>query len=141
MAASTGALLPLVPSAAKTVTGAGDSFTRGGLGRFLCQLNVTAITGTTPTLDLKIQTSVDGTNWQDVAAFAQVTAATGIRFLRIVAGGAIPNVVEEAQKDGTLAAATVESGPLGKFIRAKWVIGGTTPSFTMQLDAFAEEDS
>jgi hypothetical protein len=140
MAASTGTNLPLHPSAARTVSGTGPALDRGGLGRFLVQLNVTAASGTTPTLDVYLQTSVDGTNWHDVGHFAQVTAA-GIRFLRLVLGGAIPAVVEEAQKDASLAAGTVEHGPAGKQLRVKYVIAGTTPSFTFEVLGGAEEDS
>lgn len=140
MAASVGTDLVLHPSAARTVSGTGDAQTRGGLGRFLIQLDCTAASGTTPTLNVYIQTTVDGTNWQDVGSFTQVTVAAR-RFMRIVAGGLIPGVVEEPQKDASLAAGSVESGPLGKQIRAKYVIAGTTPSFTFAVDAFAEEDS
>jgi hypothetical protein len=40
------------------------------------QLNVTAISGTSPSLTVFIQDSVDGTNWNDVGSFTAVTAVS-----------------------------------------------------------------
>lgn len=74
-------------------------------------LNVTAASGTTPALDVKLQRSYDATNWTDVTsgAFAQATAVSvkelnGIAFI----GG-------------------------GEYLRYVATVGGTTPSFTFSL--------
>lgn len=69
-------------------------------------VNVSAASGTTPTLDLKVQWSHDGTTWADADAsdaFVQITAAK----------------------------VTVKLFPRrGPYFRLFWTIGGTTPSFT-----------
>jgi hypothetical protein len=80
---------------------------KGGL---IVQQLVGVVSGTTPTLDGKIQTSVDGsTGWTDIsgATFTQVTAT------------------DSFQKIGF-----VENQTLG-YIRYVGTIAGTTPSFTM----------
>src|SRR4051812_41676996 len=77
----------------------------GGYGTAKAFLNITAVSGTSPTLDVKFQDSADGTNWVDVAsgAFPQKTA-TGIsslvlnnvgpylRAVQTVGGSATPTV-------------------------------------------------
>jgi hypothetical protein len=79
-------------------------------GGFIVQQLVGVVSGTTPTLDGKIQTSADGsTGWADIsgATFTQVTAT------------------DSFQKIGF-----VENQTLG-YIRYVGTITGTTPSFTM----------
>jgi hypothetical protein len=96
----------LQPTAALTATGNGTGVdnvtatTKGGAG----QIHVTAAAGTTPTLDGKIQHSVDGSSWVDLITFAQLT---GPGFQRVEVTGTINRHL--------------------RFIRT---IGGTTPSFT-----------
>lgn len=82
------------------------STANGGIG----VLHVTAATGTTPTLDVKIQHSVDNSVWVDLITFTQATAATSERL-------------------------TV-AGTVNRHLRAIWTIAGTTPSFTFAA-AFA----
>lgn len=107
----------LVPSAARTTNS--DTGALGGYGPMtqgVVQLNVTAIAGTTPTLDVKVEDSVDGTNWNSVQAFTQVTAA-GRLVLRITA-------------------------PFSDLLRVSWTIGGTAgPSFTFDVWAYFETGS
>lgn len=79
-------------------------------GGFIIQQLVGVVSGTTPTLDGKIQTSADGsTGWTDIsgATFTQVTATDSFQKLGIV-----------------------ENQTLG-YIRYVGTIAGTTPSFTM----------
>lgn len=114
----------LVASAARTATGTGSA--QCGFGRyekFTFQLDVTAASGTTPTLDVTIQHSIDGgTNWFTLVAFTQKTT-TG----------------EELKTEAEVEAATAEA--YGDCFRAIWTIGGTTPSFTFTVKAFAQEGS
>jgi len=76
-------------------------------------VDVTAVTGTTPTLDLSVEWSSDnGTTWfkADTAdTLAQITAAkkTAKRF-----------------------------SALASWFRVVWTIGGTTPSFTFAVDRY-----
>jgi hypothetical protein len=71
-------------------------------------LTVSAASGTTPTLDVQVQTSNDGsTGWTIVGtAFTQATGTTTQR-------------------------KTFSS--LDRFVRVAWTLGGTTPSFTFSL--------
>lgn len=87
-------------------------------------LAITAVSGTTPTLALKIQEKdpISG-NWVDVngAAFASKTAVN-------------TDTLEVYPGVAAVAGRRV-SGVLGKTIRAFVTIGGTTPSFTCSLAA------
>lgn len=70
------------------------------------RLDVTSITGTSPTLTIKFQESADGSTWTDLIQFPQVTAATYIPFAL------------KASK---------------RYIRYVMTIGGTSPSVSMTL--------
>jgi hypothetical protein len=103
--------LILVPPAAgaqaATFTG-GSHNTRNKeyVGMFV---TISAITGTSPTLVVKLQESAEGTNWVDIPSFAtSALAATGT--VRLPAPAT-------AQK-------------CADFVRAICTIGGTTPSVT-----------
>ncbi len=102
-----------VASAART--------TSGNSGAIACekglQLNllveVTAGSGTTPTLDFSVEWSMDGTNFgtaQTAETFTQITAATVRRFQQFPVRA--------------------------PFFRIVWTIGGTTPSFTFQVSRY-----
>jgi len=76
------------------------------------EVKVTAVSGTTPTLQVCIQGKFGTTgDYKDLACTDTITA-TGIWFLTV--------------------------NPLMfKTIRARWVVGGTTPSFTFRVDVVA----
>ena len=75
--------------------------------RLRIQLNVTAASGTTPTLDLLVEDSLDGTNWNTIATFTQKTAA----------GRQVVDV----------------TNPFASIVRFTYTIAGTTPSFTFGI--------
>lgn len=112
----------LLASGARTATGTGSAVC--GFGRyekFAFQLDVTAASGTTPTLDVKVQHSIDGgTNWFDLVSFTQKTAAG-----------------EELKAEAEVEGATAEA--YGDCFRVSYTIGGTTPSFTFSVKAYAQE--
>lgn len=98
-----------VASAARTTTG-----TSGIIGgtppteALRAQLEVTAASGTSPTLDVIIQDSLDGgVTWNTVGTFTQATAATR----------QVINITT----------------PFAPLLRVSWTIGGTTPSFTFAI--------
>lgn len=97
--------------AAETATGVGPSVDFEGALEAVILLNVTEVSGTTPTLDVTIQESVDGVVWMTLFSFAQKTGAG-----------------TEVKKTSAFA----------RFLRASWVITGTTPSFTFSLKANAK---
>ena len=101
------ATLTLIPSAVFTATGNGAAVDSAGADGGVFKLDVTAASGTTPTLDVKIQVlAFDGTTWLDVATFAQKTG------------------VASEFKSVSLT---------GRKVRAIYTIGGTTPSFTFSV--------
>jgi hypothetical protein len=67
--------------AASPISGATKDYGSGDVLPFTYILNVIAQAGTTPTLDVKIQESDDGTTWRDFLAFKQVTTALGQTFV------------------------------------------------------------
>lgn len=83
-----------------------------GIDNLILQLVVSAASGTTPTLNLVVQDSIDGATWNTIATFTQATTTT--------------NEVKRV------------AGPFGNAIRAVSTIAGTTPSFTFTLTAQAE---
>lgn len=106
-------VVPAVQSAARTASGNGTAIVDSDRGDTLNLLvNVTAASGTTPTLDLAVQWSVDGTNW--------APAETPDSFSQITATGA-------KVKSFTVKAPSY---------RVVWTIGGTTPSFTFTVHGY-----
>lgn len=113
-AAQAGVTETPVVSAARTVSGNSGALTGYGSALTLrAQLNVTAASGTTPTLDVIIEDSLDGgVTWNTIGTFAQKTAVSRETI----------NI-------------TIPFSPL---LRVSWVIAGTAPSFTFAIDWYAE---
>lgn len=106
--------ITLAASAARTATGNGTGVDPEVCSGGLAKLDVTAASGTSPTLNAKVQAlAADGTTWVDVATFTQATGVTS-QYL------AVPIT--------------------GRQVRATWTIGGTTPSFTFSLTVEAYRD-
>ena len=101
-------LTTIFSSAARTSTTASSTFTFGDVINLNFYLNVTAVSGTTPSMTVTIQDSPDGTNWYTLVAFTAATATT--------------SEVKRTTNNG-------------KYIRANAVISGTNPSFTFTLHA------
>lgn len=74
-------------------------------------LEVTAASGTDPTLDVFVETSPSGSSWQAVGAFTQ---RTGVGWQELRVAG------------------------LRRYVRASYSIGGTDPSFTFSLSGDLE---
>jgi hypothetical protein len=102
-----------VESAARTASG--DSGPLGGFGdesTLRVQLDVTAATGTSPTLDVVVEDTLDGTNWNVVGTFAQ----------KVAVGREVLNV----------------TAPFTDRLRVRWTIGGVDASFTFSVLAYSE---
>lgn len=102
----------MLSSSARTSSGSSDVFNLPAGGKYNVYLNVTAASGTTPTLDCVLQDSPDGTTWYTVASFAQKTT-TGTEVIRGVS--------------------------CGNKVRISYTIDGTTPSFTFTVHGNFEE--
>lgn len=102
-------------TATVTATGIDVSGYKGGL---VVQQLVGVVSGTTPTLDGKLQSSPDNSAWSDIAGatFTQVTAT------------------DSFQKIGI----DVRQG--AKFLRYVGTIAGTTPSFTMGVVLLGQKE-
>lgn len=135
----------LLNSAVRTADGAGAEITiPPGFRSVRIVLDVTAASGTTPTLNVYLQDALifaaaadiiasrpSGTKtWNDFGAFAQMTT-TGVRHMGIIPGSAF----EAEAQDAAVAAGSVRAGPIGGRWRVKWDVGGTSPSFTFSVIA------
>lgn len=97
-------------------------------------LDVTAASGTTPTLDVVLQTSFDaGTNWIDLPLrFAQkTTTATEDLVFKLGLGGNEVALGQAVADTGGSLAKNCLFDPV--YLRAKYTIGGTNPSFTFGI--------
>lgn len=79
----------------------------------VAHLHVTAVSGTTPTLDVIIEHSSNNSTWTTLGTFTQVTTTTASQRLVIAAGTTV-----------------------NRYLRAKATIAGTNPSYTVSV-AFA----
>lgn len=95
----------LAASAARTATGSGTGVELGDRSVARLVLDISAASGTTPTLDVVVQCSSDNATWYTAGTFTQATGT-----------GTERKVVN-----------------LDRYVRASWTIGGTTPSFTFSL--------
>jgi hypothetical protein len=112
-------------SAARTTTGNGATFLALNYKGGIFSIDISAATGTTPTLVVRLQGNVDGTNWFDIDATNAITVSTGVT-------GTARFVVYP----GITAAANASANTvLPMNLRFAWVIGGTTPSFTFGTHA------
>lgn len=103
-----------VPSAARTASGQTARLSGYGIAQVLrAQLDVTAASGTTPTLDVVIEDSVDGgVSWNAVGTFTQRTSA----------GRQVINLTT----------------PFGPDLRVRHTILGALASFTFSVDWYAK---
>jgi hypothetical protein len=103
----------VVLSAARTVTGNGGAAETGNRTEIRgLVLDVTAASGTTPTLDVSVQTSDDNSSWRTLASFGQKTGVSNQH-------------LSVAARD--------------RYVRFSWVIAGTTPSFTFSVGQLGGE--
>jgi len=113
-------------SSARVATGNGTAaINYAGHKNLIVWINVTAVTGTTPTCVFKLQWSPDnGTTWIDWDGTNLVTASitgTGTHQLRVGI-----NATTQAPTGGV----SGKQDFLPRQVRLAWTIGGSTPSFT-----------
>jgi hypothetical protein len=108
MAANTA--LILVPSSTITATGNGSAIAiEEWVTNAILYVTVGTVTGTTPSMTVKLQGSVDGTNFVDLITGAAITTSSTVQ-TTIVA----------------LASVLI---PMPPYFRAAYTVTGTTPSF------------
>lgn len=92
-------------SAARTTSGNSTAFACDNFDEALVMINVSAASGTSPTLDITFEV-YDGANWMTHTAATQITGA-GSQVMKLT--------------------------NLGTEYRIKYTIGGTSPSFTFSV--------
>lgn len=122
--------ITLLGSLARTATGVSDSIDltqldpnirEGAPPMLRVQSDVTAVSGTTPSLTMLIQDSVDNVNWNTIGTFTAQTAVN-----RQVIQIAISGVAQAAGF----------AWPFNyRKIRCSWTISGTNPSITSSVKA------
>ena len=105
-----------------STTGGGQDTGLDGSALYV-QVNVTAASGTTPTLTVAIEGSMDGgTSWFLLGTVGQAAYSVG--------------TVDSAPANITGVSANNQAVfPCPQLVRARSVIGGTTPSFTYTVNA------
>ncbi len=98
----------IIETLARTTNGTSGDVRTYGSDILRAQLNVTAASGTAPTLNVLIEDTLDGINYNTIGTFAQKAAA----------GREVINI-------------TV---PFSETLRVSWTIAETTPSFTFSVD-------
>lgn len=127
----------LSASAAKTVTGNAEGHLPGMVNAFVFTLDVTAAaTDNGDTLNVKIQTKADGTNWIDVAHFTEVVGDGGAKRFGMKISAAVAQAIFTATV--ALTAGNAVRNVLGDEWRVVWTIvdvGGDDASFTFSVTA------
>jgi len=113
-------------SAAQTASSNSASSAINTLTMAALNLDVTAVSGTTPVLDLFLQGSDDDTEWFDVVADSVIETANAA-----AEGTVTTNARDIADGVTAVVKATAIYKHLPyRYVRIKWIISGTTPSFT-----------
>lgn len=134
----------LVASATQTATGNSTAFVVPYAESYFFILDCTAISSGT-TLDVTLQTNIGSPAnttgaWYGFAKFAQLTTstiATGLRLQPTLGRGeaASAPAVGSAATDLTAGSAIINNVPFMKDMRARWVIAGTSYTFSINLIA------
>jgi len=99
----------LVSLAARTSDGASSWAEIGEYATARVYVDVTTVSGTSPTLDIAVQDSPDGDKAYSAKLFATITTPGQY-------------------------AISLGEGEFGRYLRLKWTIGGTSPSFTFKVE-------
>lgn len=103
--------LTLAGSAARTASGNGAAADVAARRTLSVLLDVTAAAGTSPTLNVTVETSHTGTSgWRSMGSFVQAIAVSSER---------------------------KSFGGADRHVRVVWTLGGTSPSFTFSVAAEA----
>lgn len=116
---------------ATTVTGSATGTTQTGLGRFKyaqVYVNVSAATGTSPTLDIYLDSRLDGTNYKNIAHLTQITGTIDYSVQLSKA-----NLAGQVDVTSDAGAGTIRSVGWGDDLRVRRDIGGTSPQFTYKV--------
>lgn len=128
----------IIASAAFTTSGNSAAISTATATQLMVGVDVTAQSGTTPVLDLWLQVSDDGgTTWYDMPADLTLKTANTAGTGTLSSSPGARDIVDN------LSAATGQFLGIYKHIatdrvRLKWIISGTTPSFTFSASMVAK---
>ena len=120
-------LIQPLTSAARTTSGNSQPIAIEDAKEFAVFLEVTAVSGTTPTLDVKLQVYDEiNEQWHDLATLAlgDAVGATPANFAQVTATGR---------------QARYRDKPMGALLRVDYTIGGTSPSFTFSVSMVVKD--
>lgn len=129
----------VVVTAATTSSTTSFQIPQNDFDMVLLKLTCQALTGTTPTLDVYVQTTPDGgTTFRDSVHFTQIVASGATEYW-----ASVPNsdFFSGAVGDATIAANAQGLPLISRLVRVKYVIGGTTPSAEFTLDCFLPQEA
>ncbi len=99
----------VIESLTRTTSGTTGNIQALGAETLRVQLNVVGVSGTSPTLNVLVEDTLDnGASYNTIAAFAQKTTP----------GREVLNV----------------TSPFAETLRVSWTVAGTNPSFTFAVD-------
>jgi hypothetical protein len=98
----------VIELSAKTTSGNTGNIQASGGESLRCQLLVTSVAGTSATLDVTVEDSVDGANFNPIGNFTRKTTAAR-------------EIINIAQ-------------PFSENLRVSWTIAGTSAVFTFSVD-------
>lgn len=127
----------LLASAARSASASGADVIDDSLASasaLLIQLDVTAQSGTTPTLDVAIQAKIDG-QYVSLARFSQTAAVTGRKIINLKRGQAFATEIVPAADPAVGTGLLVNNHDWLNTLRVKFALGGGTPNYTFSVSA------
>lgn len=110
-------VLTLQAETSKTADGSTPSQDCLNYKEIAIELNITNVSGTSPTLDMTIEHSHDNVNWSTLYAFPQKTGVG-------ISTRYVPNDTEFG---------------FMRYVRANYVLGGSNPNFTFSVTIVGKE--
>jgi hypothetical protein len=107
--ATRGVITLLAPASRSESGNSGNGIYSGENNEAVVYLDITAASGTDPVLNVIVEDTIDGTNWDTVESFTQASG-TGREVKRI--------------------------NNFSRYMRVKYTIGGTEPDFTFSVRAY-----
>lgn len=133
----------LMAASVQTATGTVDNiFQEFDFDSVTFELFVAAVGGTTPTLDMYIQTLDNAGNYHDCVHFTQLTGnitQANAYYATVACGDNTRWIGQTGSK--TIAAGTVASPLISRSVRCAFTIGGTGPTFTITVNAYFNHQS
>lgn len=133
----------LMNALTKTATGTTDNiFQEFDFDSVTFELFTANAGGTSPTLDLYIQTQDNAGNWHDCVHFTQLTGnitQANAYYATVACGDNTRWIGQTGSK--TISAGAVGSPILSRLVRCAYTIGGTGPTFDISVNCYFNHQS